>query len=57
MTADVMQILDELHRKGTTVLFATHNTDLVERYPHRAIPISGERKQEEEPENEVKTPG
>jgi len=57
MTGDVMQILNEFHRKGTTILFATHNTDLVERYPHRAVRISGDVKREEESENEVRTPG
>jgi cell division transport system ATP-binding protein len=48
MTADIMRILDDFHRKGTTILFATHNTDLVQRYPHRVVRISGERKPEEE---------
>ncbi len=48
MTADVMRILDDLHRKGTTILFATHNADLVRRYPHRVVRISGEGRPEEE---------
>ncbi len=33
----VMQIFGHFHRKGTTILFATHDTQLVEHYPHRTI--------------------
>ena len=47
MTSDVMRILDDLHRKGTTILFATHNADLIRRYPNRVIQFSaGTRKED-----------
>jgi ABC-type ATPase involved in cell division len=38
-TADVMQIFIDLHAKGTTVVFATHDMDLIQRYPYRVIHI------------------
>jgi cell division transport system ATP-binding protein len=40
MTADIMRIFTDLHQKGTTILFATHDTDLARRYPHRVIRIA-----------------
>jgi len=39
MTTDVMAVFTHLHQEGTTVVFATHNTDLVRRYPYREIQI------------------
>jgi len=39
MTTDVMAVFSHVHQKGTTVVFATHNTDLVRRYPYREIQI------------------
>jgi cell division transport system ATP-binding protein len=38
-TTDVMQIFIDLHAKGTTVVFATHDMDLIQRYPYRVIHI------------------
>jgi cell division transport system ATP-binding protein len=38
-TTDVMRIFIDLHAKGTTVVFATHNMDLIQRYPYRVIHI------------------
>jgi cell division transport system ATP-binding protein len=38
-TTDVMQIFTDLHAKGTTVVFATHDMDLIQRYPYRVIHI------------------
>jgi cell division transport system ATP-binding protein len=38
-----MEIFTELHRKGKTIVFATHNAELMTRYPHRVIWISGGR--------------
>jgi cell division transport system ATP-binding protein len=40
MTADIMRIFTDLHQKGATILFATHDTDLVRRYSHRVIRIA-----------------
>jgi cell division transport system ATP-binding protein len=37
MTHDIMGIFNSLHLKGTTILFATHNIDLIKRYPYRTI--------------------
>jgi cell division transport system ATP-binding protein len=41
MTGDVMEIFNDLHLEGTTIVFATHNTELIGRYPHRVISLSG----------------
>jgi cell division transport system ATP-binding protein len=41
MTIDVMGMFTSLHLKGTTVVFATHDIDLVQRYPYRTICLSG----------------
>jgi cell division transport system ATP-binding protein len=39
-TADeIMQLLLRVNRRGTAVIMATHNYDLVRRYPHRIIHI------------------
>jgi cell division transport system ATP-binding protein len=42
MTMDVMEIFTSLHRKGTTVVFATRDMDLIQRYPYRVIYLSEE---------------
>jgi ABC-type ATPase involved in cell division len=34
-----MKIFSQLHQKGTTVVFATQNMDLIRRYSYRVIPI------------------
>jgi cell division transport system ATP-binding protein len=57
MTADVMRIFMDLHCKGTTILFATHDAGLVRQYPHRALWISEGRMREEGVANEVKREG
>jgi cell division transport system ATP-binding protein len=44
ITTDVMKIFSQLHQKGTTVVFATQNTDLIRRYPYRVIQILGGRR-------------
>jgi cell division transport system ATP-binding protein len=41
MTVDVMGIFNSLHLKGTTILFATHDIDLIKHYPYRAIFLLG----------------
>ncbi|MGQ9646188.1 MAG: cell division ATP-binding protein FtsE [Thermodesulfobacteriota bacterium] len=43
MAAEVIQILTELHHRGTTIVFATHDTDLILRYPYRVIHLQGGR--------------
>jgi cell division transport system ATP-binding protein len=44
MTLYVMELLKDLHHKGTTILFATQNTDLILRYPYRVVHLSKGRK-------------
>ncbi len=44
MTDDVMKIFSDLNQKGTTIVFATHNKELIQRYPHRVIYLSGGRR-------------
>ena len=39
MTEKVMEIFSELHQKGTTIVFATQDTNLIQRHPHRAISL------------------
>jgi cell division transport system ATP-binding protein len=41
--ARVMQLLDEMHRLGTTVVVATHSTVLVERRPAPVLRLRGGR--------------
>ena len=36
---DIMNIFDEINRRGTTVVMATHNKDIVNRIKHRVIAI------------------
>jgi ABC-type ATPase involved in cell division len=39
MTLSVMDILTDLHQKGTTIVFATQFTGLIKRYSYRVIQI------------------
>jgi cell division transport system ATP-binding protein len=52
MAADVMKIFADLHLKGTTILFATHDSDLISRYPYRVIYLAAGKKVERERETE-----
>jgi cell division transport system ATP-binding protein len=54
MTDDVMGIFAGLHLKGTTVVFATHDIDLIRRYSHRIISISGGKRIDAHKEEGVK---
>jgi ABC-type ATPase involved in cell division len=47
MTNEVMGIFTDLHRRGTTILFATQDVNLTEQYPHRIVHIASGRRQEE----------
>jgi len=55
MAIDVMGIFTNLHLKGTTVVFATHDTDLIQRYSYRIISIAGGKKVDIPKDEEVKT--
>ena len=39
MTLSVMNLLTDLHQKGTTIVFATQYTGLIKHYPYRVIQI------------------
>jgi ABC-type ATPase involved in cell division len=56
MTVDVMGIFSSLHLKGTTVVFATHDLDLIQRYPYRIIHLS-DGKTVDVPRNQEVTAG
>lgn len=43
LTADIINVLMLLNTKGTTVVVATHDTDLIQRYRKRVISLSGGR--------------
>jgi cell division transport system ATP-binding protein len=55
MAIDVMGIFTHLHLKGTTVVFATHDIDLIQRYSYRIISISGGKRVDSQKDEEVKT--
>ncbi len=52
-TQDVMQIFTALHQKGTTMVFATQDKGLIQRYPHPVILLFNGRRINEEMGNEV----
>ncbi|MEW6377378.1 MAG: cell division ATP-binding protein FtsE [Thermodesulfobacteriota bacterium] len=54
MTVDIMRIFTDLHLKGTTVVFATHDRELIKHYPFRVIYISGGRKVDVKTDEEVR---
>lgn len=54
VTSDVMGMFTLLHSRGTTVLFATRNTHLIEQYPHRTLYILNGKRVEGPGEEEVK---
>jgi cell division transport system ATP-binding protein len=56
MTADVMEIFSQLHQKGTTIVLATHNTELLHQYPYRRITLQAGKLVEDETGPEA-TPG
>jgi cell division transport system ATP-binding protein len=48
MTSDVMEIFSQLYQKGTTIVLATHNTELLHQYPYRRITLQAGKLVEEE---------
>jgi len=44
ITTEVMRIFSQLHQKGTTVVFATQNMDLIRRYPYPVIQMFAGRR-------------
>ena len=41
MSYEIVELLTEINRRGTTVLMVTHEHDLVKRFPRRVIEIQG----------------
>ena len=41
MSYEIVDLLNEINRRGTTVLMVTHEHDLVKRFPRRVIEIQG----------------
>ncbi len=39
---EVMDVLEEIHKSGKTILMATHDYALIMKYPHRTIKCEGE---------------
>ena len=40
---DIMNIFEEINRRGTTIVMATHNKEIVNNMKHRVIAIEGGR--------------
>jgi cell division transport system ATP-binding protein len=57
MTEKVMEIFSELHQKGTTIVFATQDTNLIQRHPHRVISLAAAREGDAESSEEVRSAG
>jgi cell division transport system ATP-binding protein len=43
LAIDIMDIVADAHARGTTVVVATHDPTLIERYPHRRLLLEGGR--------------
>jgi len=54
MTVDVMKIFTDLHQKGKTVVIATQDMDLIQRYPYRVITLMEGRRVDIETSDEVR---
>lgn len=57
MTKDIMGIFNSLHLKGTTIVFATHNVDLIKRYPYRTIILLDGKRVDGKKNEEVRVGG
>jgi cell division transport system ATP-binding protein len=57
MTGKVMEIFSELHQKGTTIVFATQDANLIQRHPHRVIPLMAGKRGDAESNEGVRSEG
>jgi cell division transport system ATP-binding protein len=57
MTMDVMGMFKDIHLKGTTVVLATHDIDLIQHYSYRIILIKGGKRVDVLKDEEVKAGG
>ncbi len=55
MTEKVMEIFSELHRRRTTIVFATQDANLIQRHPYRVIPLMAWKRRDEENNEGVKS--
>ena len=46
VTQDIMDLIKDIHSQGTTVIVATHNTELIKKMPKRVMQIEGGRVKE-----------
>ena len=49
---EVMKVIDEVHKLGTTVIMVTHDIDIVDKYKKRTIVLSAGRVLKDYPEGE-----
>ncbi len=47
MTENVMELFSKLHQQGTTILFATQDSNLIQRHPYRVIPLTAGKRGDE----------
>jgi len=40
---EIMELLDQINKQGTTVIMATHNSDIVNKVRHRVIEVDNSR--------------
>lgn len=52
MKEEVISLFGEVNQTGTTILLATQDKDLVQRFPYRVISLQGGRRMEFSPEDE-----
>lgn len=57
MTERVMEIFSDFHQKGTTILMATQDIRLVQRYPYRTVPLAAGKEEGQESHGEVRPEG
>ncbi len=55
LALDIMDIIADAHARGTTVIVATHDPNLLERYPHRRLVLEQGRVVTDRPRGAVPT--
>ena len=56
LALDIMDIIADAHARGTTVIVATHDPSLIERYPHRRLVLEGGQLTADRRPNSLPTP-
>jgi cell division transport system ATP-binding protein len=57
MKEEVMGLLLDFHQNGTTILLATQDRDLIQKFPYQVIPLQEGRRMDEKIEEGVKEEG